>query len=35
MTDAVPTTVSGAAEGPNRKFLQGYLAWLLNEKHYS
>ncbi len=35
MTDAVPTTVSGGVEGPNRKFLQGYLAWLRNEKQYS
>jgi len=34
MTDAAKP-VSGQAEGPDRKYLPGYLAWLRNEKQYS
>ena len=34
MTDAA-TPVLSPAEGPNRNYLHGYLAWLRNEKQYS
>ncbi|MDP1997098.1 MAG: tyrosine recombinase XerC [Gallionella sp.] len=34
MTDAA-TPVLSPAEGPNQKYLHGYLAWLRNEKQYS
>ncbi len=34
MTDAA-TPVPSPAQGPNREYLQGYLAWLRNEKQYS
>ena len=34
MTDAA-TPVLSPTEGPNRKYLHGYLAWLRNEKQYS
>ncbi|MBI1887217.1 MAG: tyrosine recombinase XerC [Nitrosomonadales bacterium] len=34
MTDAA-TPVPSPAEGPNQKYLHGYLAWLRNEKQYS
>jgi integrase/recombinase XerC len=34
MPDAA-TSVLSPVEGPNQKYLQGYLAWLRNEKQYS
>ena len=36
MTDAAtPALITGSTEGPNERYLQGYLAWLLNERRYS
>ncbi|MBY0575784.1 MAG: tyrosine recombinase XerC [Gallionellaceae bacterium] len=31
----ISTPALGTLEGPNRQYLQGYLAWLRNEKRYS